>query len=936
MNNYAANNLKLLLFSICSCMILSCSSQKDNATSRSLQNLSARYNYIYNANVILTNHQNELAETYVENYDLVLPVYLGPEVDRSEANVSLNLKPMDDIIKKAQVIILDKSYSNYLDESYLLLGKANFYNGNYFNAAEYFDYTAKAYRNTPNSFLEALNWKARSLMQLRRIREANQVLDSLEYVLPSVKKPSNRAEPLATLAQMCIYLGNDTAAVSYLKDAIKASNQSQHKIRWTYILAQLYEKNKDFQNAMASYRKVAKSNAPFEMYFNANLGRIKINALLNGTKVNRQKELLALLKDDKNFDYNDQVYFQIAETYAADEAYTEAEKYYHISVRNSTVNAYQKGLSYLKIADLNFKYFKNYLKAKAYYDSTVNTLPKNYPGYELILKKSLNLQYLTDRYETIALQDSLQAIAKLPETARNAKIEALASPVVQTQSQAQTNTGFAGQPSYTAGNNPRLQAQSSFYFSNPTAVSLGFSDFKKRWGNRKLENNWRQSIRSSAQETNQELANNINGLPAGPDQVAAAPKDKDALIKQYTESLPLSPELMNSSNQKIIDAYYEIASFYLQELNDQKEADLVYQTLLRRFPSNSHLAATWYSLFLIHKETDPEKSNTYKNNLLTAFPNSPYAKILLDPAFSLKQSELEANANKKYNDVFEQYTKKDFSGVIQQVNETTAQGNANYLAPQFFYLKAIAIGRTSPVDSLLRAFNSIVTQFPDDQLVRPLVQEHIAYINAHMEDFRKRTIALPDFDPNEPPFNNISSPKISNPIPVVAQTNTPKVIVVNKTATLPQKIAEEKPLQPNTVEKTAEIPKPAVPEKKSFAPFTDAKSTTYYYVIHVADAALTLSSSRFGIGQFNRGNYAEENLKHQLKEFDNDQLIYVGNFTNFEDAKTYASGITPQLKQIMKVPVSIYTNFIISKENFDLIKNRTLLNTYMEFYKNNY
>nr|WP_225872685.1 tetratricopeptide repeat protein [Pedobacter frigoris] len=890
-----------------------------------MQNLSARYNYIYNSKVILANHQTALAETYIDNYDQVLPLYLGPDVDIAQANVSLNLKPMEDIIKKAQAIILDKSYSNYIDESYILLGKANFYNGNYFNAAEYFDYTAKTYRNNINSFVEALNWKARSLMQLRRLKEANQTLDSLEYIIPEVKKQSNLADPFATLAQMCIYLNNDTAAISYLRDAIKASNQGQNKIRWTYILGQLYEKQKDYQNAMLSYRRVVKSNAPFEMYFNANLSRIKIRGLQNGVKTDKQKELLTLLKDDKNFDYNDQVYYQIAETYAADEDYPLAEKYYTQSIQKSTINQYQKGLSYLRIADLNFKQFRNYLKAKTYYDSTVNTLPKNYPGYDLILKKNQNLQYLTDRYEIISLEDTLQAIAKLPEASRVAKIQALVNPV-ETATTNPVTTNFNSQLNYGAGTNNKLQPQNSFYFSNPTAISIGYSDFKRKWGNRKLENNWRQSVRTSAQETTQELANNTNGVSANTENTVAATKDKETLTKQYTENLPVNTDLLNKSNQKIIDAYYEIASFYLQELDDPIEAQEVYQTLLNRFPANQHLAATYYSLFLINKTADPNKSATYKEKLLKEFSGSPYAKIILDPSFSIRQSELETSVNKQYNDIFEQYRKKDFNVVIQQVNEATKSSPSNYLSPQFAYLKAIAVGRTNNVDSLLNAFNAITTQFPDDKLITPLVKDHTAYITQHLADFKKRTIALIDFDPNEPPF--AAQQLTSNN--QIAQ-NTQQKEQAPKSATQPQPAAK-KP----TETKTPEPAKPLPAAVRTDGLFTDAKSTAYYYVVHVADASLTLSSSRFGIGQFNRGNYAESNLRHQLKEFDNDQLIYVGNFSNFDDAKTYAAGISSQLKQIMKVPVNIYTGFIISKENFDKISSKSLLSRYMEFYKNNY
>jgi hypothetical protein len=148
-----------------------------------MQNLTARYNYIYNAKLVLLNHQAELNETYRDNYDQILPVYLGPEVDNTQLNSSLNIKGMDEIIKKSQVIILEKSFSNYLDDAYILLGKANFFNGNYFTASEYLDYTSKAYRTNINSYAEALTWKARSLMQTNRLSSANTVLDSLESII---------------------------------------------------------------------------------------------------------------------------------------------------------------------------------------------------------------------------------------------------------------------------------------------------------------------------------------------------------------------------------------------------------------------------------------------------------------------------------------------------------------------------------------------------------------------------------------------------------------------------------------------------------------------------------------------------------------------------------------------------------------------------------
>jgi tetratricopeptide (TPR) repeat protein len=892
--------------------------------SRGVQNLTARYNYIYNSNVILNSYAQQLLENYPDNYSEILPVYVTPEKFNPLAKEFLvppsDHKELDQIMIKAQFIISDKSYSNYIDDAYLLLGKVQFHKGNYFIAAEYFDYIIKNFKQNNVNYLEGLNWKIRCLIQLNNLRAATPVLDSLSRGLETVK--SDTSEPMATFAQMSINLGRTEDAIGYLETAIKKTSLKSNKLRWLFVLGQIYEKEKNYKQALDNYTKVQKSNAGFELYFNANLNRIKMNALLNGQIINRKQQLTRLLKDDKNTDYIDQIYYHIGESYAEDTDYKKAQDYYQLSVKSSTKNQYQKGLSYLKIAELNFKHFNNYVKAKTYYDSTVNTLPNSYPGYETILKINQNLQYLTDRYNTIALQDTLQLIAKLPEERRALKLQSLFP-----------DGKLAEQPAPSLGQVPKNPFQdtftlqqanvnSSFYFSNATAMSKGYSDFKKRWGNRKKQDNWRQSIRSSSQTNTQNVAAlSPEGLPENPDQKATETPNNLELLKEYTALLPLTQALLNASNEKILDAYFEIATFYQQELNEIEEANRIYQIILNRFPDNKFLAAIDYSLYLNYKTINPAKSDIYKNLILSKFPSSVYSQSILDPSFSLKQSALDATANEAYNDLFADYLKKDFYLVIKKVDSFTVLSPQNYLAAQFAYLKAISVGRTKPVDSLTSFFKEIIIRFPDDQLIVPLVKNHLDYITKHYADFRKRKVALIDFDPNEPRFfAQIKKPEntaISSPVTIVAEDQ--------KTPTI------EPP-------KSTEHPEPviAVHSPAPGSTFSTAISETYYFVIDVTDGSLTLSSSRFGIGQFNRGTYPESNLKHQLVEFDDDQLIFVGNFSNFAEAKTYAERITPQFRQIMKMSPRIYKSFIISKENFDKLKNRDLLNQYVEFYKNNY
>lgn len=886
-----------------------------------MQNLTARYNYIYNSNVLLTEYNEALAQSYSDNYEKILPVYLDPE-----PQINLVLTPgaankqLDEVIFKGQTIINDKSFSNYIDDAYMLLGKANYLKGNFFIASEYFDYTSKTYGSDLKTFIMALNWKARSQMELNNMAYADKILDTMLRAADELKK--DLPEPLATTAQMRIYQKRNKEAILLLQTAIRTANEKQLRIRWQYILAQLQEKENDLQNAFINYTKVENSNAPFEMYFHANLRRIKLKALISGYKVNEDDQLLSLLKDDKNFDYTDQIYYQVGELFFEEGNYKKAEENYIKSAKASTKNQNQKALSYLRIADLNFKQFSNYIRAKAYYDSTITVLPKNYPDYDAIVKKANNLQYLTDRYTIISKEDTLQAIAKLPESEREAKVKAYLAPKIILSNTGSNGNQFLNDPNAPNQSlNSPLGSGNTFYFNNNAAISNGFSDFKKRWGNRQLEDNWRQSVRSSAQENNQILAggNVANGITPANDPNATLANDQTSLEKQYLNSLPVTADLISKSNQKIIDSYFEIASFYQQELSDKVEANKVYLELLKRFPENNHLVAVYYSLYLNYQGNDEAKSDEYKQLVLTKFPNSNFAKTILDPSYSAKQTQLENVANNNYNLVFDAYAKKDYASVVKQANENISAFPENDLAPQYAYLKAIAVGRTSKVDALLTEFKSITTLYPNDKIITPLVRDHLKYIDSNMVEFKQRPVALIDFDANEPRFVNQAK----------AETTQPKAIEKAINAADEPKVAVAKP-----VEKTTE--KPIVDPNKHLSIFSIATSDTYYYVIDVADATLTLSSSRFGLGQFNRGNYPDNDLVHKLKELDNDQLIYVTSFIDMEDAKIYEESIKGQLKSIMKVPENIYKGFIISKENFDKLKDRQRINEYLEFYKNNY
>lgn len=888
-------------------MLAACSTERDTASNRALQNLSARYNYLYNARNLLNTYETQFLRDHREDYDAILPVFRLPDSTAAATDKSLTA-----IIKKAQAIIAEKNVSNYLDEAYLLLGKANFYQGNYFSASGYFDYIARTYGKDIKTQLQAVNWKARSEFALHDKEAVSHLADTLGMIMAKVKK--DKAEPLVTLAQFAISDKKFDNAIPLLREALKNPPSSVEKIRWNYILGQLYEQQNNVQESLRHYGKVVSSNAPFDMYFNANLSKIKLESSKGESRLNQQQQILALLKDDKNEGYSDQIYFKAAESYAEKEDWKNAEKYYLLSAAAASQNSYQKGLTYVKLADIKFKN-QSYLSAKLYYDSAIVALPKSYPEYGIIEKKAANLQYLSDRFKIIAFQDTAQKIATLSEEKRMVA----AANYLQLVAQAEPAVAVMDVPRSNDPNDPYSapSAQTTFYFSNPTAISTGYSDFLRKWGNRPLEDNWRLSIRTAAQTTNQVQNVGIQSTQV----INLATDTTSSAVSSYLKNLPLTSRMLAASNQKIVDAYFDIGTFYQQQVNDKREATRIFELLLNRFPETNRRDAILYSLYRSYDGIDAQNTLLYKNLIIKDFPNSNYAKSILDPGYSLRENAMELAVQKDYNTVYQAYEGKDYPTVINAVNNALSKYPKNSLNAQYEYLKAIAIGRTNVVDTLLAAFTKIVNTYPGDKVIIPLVQDHISYIVAHIEEFRKRKVALVDFDTNATRFIAQEPTTTSKPITSDVSRNVADVPTTQKAATP----SDSRPLIADK--------KPGI---KTDGTFTNAPSQLYYFVVNVSDASLTLSSSRFGIGQFNRGNYPDNNFKHQLTEFGDDQLIYVGNFPDLESVKKYAETINLQLKVIMKVPTTKYRSFIVSKENFDKITSRDKINQYLTFFSNSY
>ncbi len=983
-SSYKSNTGIFFLFAVI-LVAAGCSLEKQSGFNRTMQNLTAHYNILFNANEILRLKQESYAASFPDAYSELLNVY--PD---TTAQTGTPDKDLEEAIVKANKIISIKEQSHYLGDAYLVLGKARYLEANYFDAVEYCNYVTRSFGKQANLKQEALVWKARGLMYLNQLPLAKLVIDSaIQDINP---KKNVTADVYATKLQYDILTQNYTEAEEMAKLAIKYSYVSNFKLRWIFILGQLQELNLKPADAYESYTRIVKSNASFEMAFNANLNRIRIRDNQNGVRASKIDLLRALLKNEDNTDFYDQIYYQIGEQQFKAGEIDNALKSYKKSVRVSTKNQNQKGLSYLRIADINFKNKADYVNARLYYDSTLNNLSINYPGYQIIRKKADNLQILTRLLETISREDTLQMLAALDDKTRDARIDEMVARKTRQQQQAaleatgaaaNVNNGTMPNTFDRNSNSPssNKNSGSTFYFYNNSAVSQGYNDFKRLWGNRKLEDNWRRSRRSNTgiPTANTGIGSQVNDPDAPVGSVAYNSTNVSAgtFRQDLVKNLPLTPALLQQSNFKIYNAYFEMANFYRDVLEDKKEAIATYETLLTRFPQSNDKPSVYYNLYRLNVDIDAVKSNDYKNRLLKEYPESVFAKVILDPDYARKLADVDAEFNGFYNEVYDQYAQKQYAKVIEKANDLLNKYPDNRYAAQLYYLKAIAAGHMEKLPPFQADLQLIAAKYPQDKLIAPLVNQHLAYIDSNKAEIAARPVVLLNDDPNEVPFTPpVAYQKQTEyrpPYTPPAQNVTPQErlperdtrIIAGAKTSAPQ-IQQAAIQQPKQLA-TGQIPlpqhqmpdtsrdlatQPAPKQKDTVATihpaainnttavnyiFSKRDSSNYYFVINVSSGTTNLASTRFGVGQFNRTRYTRSEVIHHVKSVgENNQLIYVGRFYSLADAKDYARTIVPLLPDIMKVPKDKYSIFIITKENLDKLATQSILDSYFDYYQKFY
>lgn len=698
----------IILFLIFS---LSCSTKKNTFTRRVYHNLTAHYNAYFNGKEALKEGTIELGKISKDDFTKILPVFqLGTKTDAQSVYNYLDrsLEKGSIVVQRHSIFIKGKEYIRWIDDAYLLIGQSYFYKQEYDLAMQTCNYILNRFKKSDLKN-EVIILKSLINVQQDRLDEAEALLVSIENKFEK-KKSTRTAEKLYPMALSNVLLKQERyeQAIENLNASIKLNKKKRIRTRLHFILAQAYQRTGQLPKSNENFKKVIRLNPIYDMEFAAKMNLAQNYDVTSGDSKDIKKLLSKMLRDDKNKEYLDQIYYVIADINLKENDMESAVENLKKSARLSVSNNKQKARSYLKLADL---YFAEplYKPAQVYYDSCVQFLPKDYPNYILIENKKNTLNELVKNINAVDLQDSLQKLARMPVGERNKKIDEVIEQIRkdeerkrQEEMERQQNLALAMQ------NQNNMQTTGSWYFYNPTSMNFGYTEFVRKWGKRPYEDLWRLSDKTVTEIQFQDITEESDSTDNKKDSTKINLKDRNYYISQ----LPLTPEAIEKSNLDIAEALYNIGYIYKESLLDNDKSVEAFNKLEKRYPESIHLLPAFYNLFQIYISTDnTPKADYYKNLILTKYPDSDYAKIIQDPEYYVKLEEKQNRYEKYYKETYMLYQEGNYNIVINNADSVIKTLKDKKLVPKFELLKALAIGKTQPTETFEKTLKDIVSKY---------------------------------------------------------------------------------------------------------------------------------------------------------------------------------------------------------------------------------
>ena len=690
-----------------------CSSESTAPLNKAFHNTTSRYNAYFIGLQRLEEVETSIWAALKPDYNHILHIY--PPLDSTMATAYKD--QLEDCIKKASIVIQYHQNSKWVDDSYNLIGRARMYGYDFPNAVTTFKYV-----NTEGENVDARHW---AIVNLMRVFVENgewaNAEEASDYLEDQQLNKKNLKELYLTRAYFYQVLDDKDKLVRNLVLADQLLARAE-RARYYFIIGQVYQEIGFGAAAYEYYRKCLSSNPSYELSFYAKLNIAQVTELEDSKDLKKvRKYFKKLVKDEKNIDFKDRIYYEWGKFELKQDHLPEAMSYFNLSIQNSISDNRQKGVSYISLGEIYYDTLKDYSLAQAYYDSAVKVLPATYEFYNATKRRAEVLTDFVTQINTIALQDSLLSLAEMDSSEvmnifiTKATLEQDAIELAEETKIKEERRERVG--SLSSFDQPTGVGTSTWYFSNQSAVASGRTSFRQTWGTRELEDHWRRSIKQ-VDALAAGAGENETDETTGPTTVELS---RDQIIMNAANgmygALPLTETAKDAANKALENAYYVLGKLYYFDLNEKENSIDAFTTLHVDYPESEYAAETYYLLYLIHKELaqteDAEKVSDYMHEVM---PNSLYTKLIDNPDYEEESNLANEKLVGKYKDVYALYLNNELDSAYSIINSLLETYPDVSFSANLRLLQILIIGKTQPLADYQLELQEFIELYPDHEL----------------------------------------------------------------------------------------------------------------------------------------------------------------------------------------------------------------------------
>ena len=729
----------VVLFSALIVLLSSCSTQKNTWATRSFHQTKVKYNILHNGNIAYEEGLKAIRDANTDDYSRVLNLYpvsnhqaassAASQMDKTIEKCrkciklhSIKAKPKRDPKKandpKYKLWLQSEEFNACMDMAWMRLGEAEFHKADFLGAVSTFNYIIRHYQNDPDIIAQCQLWIARAYAEMGWQYEAEDMLNRVQIDALSRKHARLYS---AVKADVLLKGEHYHEAIPFVKIAIPYEKRKIYRPRFAYVLGQLYEKEGKRDEAIQAYKQVIRLAPPNEMDFNA---RIRM-AELEGKGAIRK--LKSMTRQDKNKDRLDQIYGAIGNIYLANRDTVKALEMYETAIKESTQAGTAKAAILVRAGDIYFEQ-RAYVPAQPCYREAVTIFTaETYKDFGRIQKRSEVLDELIVSYTQAQLQDSLQRLSRMPEEQQRAIVDKIIADLIEAEKQDSIKAvedarelarGDEGPRSVNTANMLGGGAQSGeWYFYNPQLIKQGQQEWRKRWGNRPLEDNWRRKNKQVV--INDEMSASLND-------------ENDAALG--ADSIGMDSTMVSAP---ILETDIHKPEYYLQQIPRTEEDFAVSDSLWREA-----LVALYY-IYLDRLEDEPQAEETLRlleqkwgaHALVQAIHEDQQLRALRhDTAYIARMQRMLAAQDSLFIVTYDAYAHGRYAEVKSIVTNYKSQITNDHwsLAPRFLFLNAIAVARTEGQEPFVAALQELVDNYGSSEL-GAMAKDMLAMMGQGME-----------------------------------------------------------------------------------------------------------------------------------------------------------------------------------------------------------